>query len=70
MPDGVWSMSTQSHSKIPGPGRRPALRHVRPTLDYADKDTTRIGDTAPLIVGPAATVYETGKNPDRGFPTL
>ena len=63
-------MSTQSHSKIPGPGRRPALRHVQPTLDYADKDTTRIGDTDPLIVGPAATVYETGKNPDRAFPTL
>jgi hypothetical protein len=70
MPDGVWSMSTQSHSKIPGPGRRPALRHVQPTLDYADKDTTRIGDTDPLIVGPATTVHETGKNPDRAFPTL
>ena len=47
-----------------------ALRHVLHTLDYTDKDTTRIGDTDPLIVGPAASVYETGENPDRAFPTL
>jgi len=47
-----------------------ALRHVLHTLDYADKGTTRIGDTDPLIVGPARTVYETGENPDRTFPTL
>ena len=47
-----------------------ALRQVLHTLDYADKDTTRIGDTDPLIVGPARTVYETGENPDRTFPTL
>ena len=47
-----------------------ALRHVLHTLPYADKDTTRIGDTDPLIVGPAATVHETGENPGRAFPTL
>jgi len=47
-----------------------ALRHVLHTLDYADKDTTRIGDTDPLIVGSAATVYESGEHPGRAFPTL
>jgi hypothetical protein len=40
------------------------------TLDDPDQDPTRIGDTDPLIVGPTRTVYETGKNPDRTFPTL
>jgi hypothetical protein len=47
-----------------------ALRHVLHTLDYPDKDPTRICDTDPLIVGPAGTVCETGENPDRTFPTL
>jgi polyphosphate kinase 2 len=47
-----------------------ALRYVLHSLDYTDKDTTRIGDTDPLIVGPAASVYETGEHPDRHFPTL
>jgi polyphosphate kinase 2 len=47
-----------------------AVRHVLHTLDYADKDSTRIGDTDPLIVGPAATVYETGEHPGRRFPAL
>ncbi len=47
-----------------------ALRHVLHTLDDPDQDPTRIGDTDPLIVGPTRTVYETGKNPDRTFPTL
>src|SRR6478752_9087423 len=45
-----------------------ALRHVLHTLDYGDKDITRIGATDPLIVGPAATVYETGENPAGAFP--
>jgi hypothetical protein len=30
-------------------------------VDHADKDTTRIGETDPLLVGPARTGYETGK---------
>ena len=47
-----------------------ALRHVLHTLPYADKNMERIGETDPLIVGPAASVYETGENPGRTFPTL
>jgi hypothetical protein len=47
-----------------------ALRHVLHTLPYTNKDTPRIGDTDPLIVGPAATVYETGEDPGRKFPDL
>jgi len=47
-----------------------ALRHVLHTLPYPDKDSARIGDTDPLIVGPAATVHETGEHPGRAFPAL
>ena len=47
-----------------------ALRHVLHSLDYTGKNVGRVGDTDPLIVGPGRTVYETGKNPDRTFPTL
>jgi polyphosphate kinase len=47
-----------------------ALRHVLHTLDYAEKNVTRIGETDPLIVGPASTVYEKGENPGRQFPAL
>ena len=47
-----------------------ALRHVLHTLDYADKDTTRIGETDPLIVGPAASVYETGEHTGKQYPEL
>jgi len=45
-----------------------ALRHVLHTLPYAGKDTTRIGDTDPLIVGPGRTVYETPAKTPTGLP--
>ena len=47
-----------------------ALRHVLHTLDYDDKDDRLIGIPDPLILGPAANVYETDEHPDRRFPRL
>ena len=47
-----------------------ALRHVLHTLDYTGKDTTRIGETDPLIVGPASALYEAGEHTGRMFPVL
>ena len=47
-----------------------ALRHVLHTLDYDDKDLDVVGQPDPLILGPAAKVYETDEHPDRRFPHL
>ena len=47
-----------------------AMRHVLFTLDYAGKDTDRIGELDPQIVGPPATVYEIGEHVARAFPAL
>ncbi len=47
-----------------------ALRFVLYTLEYDDKDADLIGSPDPAIVGPAASVYESGEQPDRMFPRL
>ena len=47
-----------------------ALRHVLHTLDYTGKNAGRIGETDPLIVGPASDVYEAGERTGRMFPVL
>ncbi len=47
-----------------------ALRYVLHALDYADKDLKVVGVPDPLIVGPAAQVFEHGEQPDRLFPKL
>jgi polyphosphate kinase 2 (PPK2 family) len=47
-----------------------ALRHVLHTLNYTGKNPGRIGQTDPLIVGPASDVYEAGERTGRMFPVL
>jgi polyphosphate kinase 2 len=47
-----------------------ALRHVLHAFDYTDKDHEMVGAPDPLIVGPAAHVYEHGETPDRLFEHL
>jgi polyphosphate kinase 2 len=51
-------------------GRLEAMRHVLARADYADKNTDVVGVPDPLIVGPAAEVFEHGEQPDRRFPPL
>jgi polyphosphate kinase 2 len=47
-----------------------ALRHVLHSLDYTGKNVGRVGDTDPLIVGPASSVYEAGEHTGRMYPVL
>ena len=42
-------------------GRLEAMRHVLSLFDYADKDDELVGMPDPLVVGPAADVYEKGE---------
>jgi polyphosphate kinase 2 len=42
-------------------GRLEAMRHVLNLFDYVDKDAEIVGAPDPLIVGPAADVYEHGE---------
>jgi polyphosphate kinase len=66
-PHAPWTVVKSNDKKR---ARVNALRYVLHTLDYTGKDTDRIGTTDPLIVGPAASVYETGEDPGRQFPSL
>jgi polyphosphate kinase 2 len=47
-----------------------AMRHVLSLFDYEDKDTDLVRLPDPLIVGPAAQVFEQGEHVDRLFPPL
>jgi hypothetical protein len=49
-------------------GRLEAMRHVLSLFDYADKDEAVVGVPDPLIVGPAADVYEKGERRLRRLP--
>ena len=49
-------------------GRLNAMRYVLHKLPYANKDTARIGNLDPLIVGRANVVYERGEQ--QGVPIL
>jgi polyphosphate kinase 2 len=51
-------------------GRLGAMRHVLAHSEYAGKDGDLIGGPDPVIVGPAAEVFEHGEQPDRRFPPL
>jgi polyphosphate kinase 2 len=65
--DAPWTVIKSNDKKR---ARIGALRHVLHTLDYADKDTAVVGVPDPLIVGPAANVFEQGEHPGRPFPPL
>jgi polyphosphate kinase len=65
--DAPWTVIKSNDKKR---ARIAALRHVLHTLDYADKDLEVVGLPDPLIVGPAANVYEQGEQPSRLFSKL
>jgi polyphosphate kinase 2 len=65
--DAPWTVIKSNDKKR---ARIAALRFVLHTLDYADKDEKVVGAPDPLIVGPAAQVFESGERPDRLFPKL
>lgn len=65
--DAPWTVIKSNDKKR---ARIGALHYLLHTLEYADKDTAVAGAPDPLIVGPAASVYEHGERPDRLFPRL
>jgi polyphosphate kinase len=66
-PHAPWTVVKSNDKKR---ARVNAMRHVLLTLDYGGKDTDRIGELDPQIVGPPATVYEIGEHVARAFPAL
>jgi polyphosphate kinase len=50
--------------------RLEAMRHVLSLYDYEDKDLELVGTPDPLILGPAARVFEQGESVNRQFPRL
>jgi polyphosphate kinase len=66
-PEAPWTVIKSNDKKR---ARIGALRHVLHALDYAGKDAGVVGVPDPLIVGPAAQVFEHGEQPDRLFPSL
>jgi polyphosphate kinase len=65
--DAPWTVIKSNDKKR---ARVNALRHVLHTLPYADKNPALAVAPDPLIVGPAAQVFEHGEKPDRLFPNL
>ena len=65
--DAPWTVIKSNDKKR---ARIGALRHVLHILDYADKDTGLVDGPDPLVVGPAAKVFEHGEQIDRLFPKL
>jgi polyphosphate kinase 2 len=65
--DAPWTVIKSNDKKR---ARIAALRYVLHALDYPGQDAGVVGVPDPLIVGPAASVYEHGENPERLFPRL
>jgi polyphosphate kinase 2 len=65
--DAPWTVIKSNDKKRARVG---ALHYVLDTLNYTDKDPAVACPPDPLIVGPAATVFEHGETPDRLFPRL
>ena len=63
--DAPWTVIKSNCKKR---ARLNAMRYVLHKLPYANKDTTRIGNLDPLIVGRANVVYERGEH--QGVPLL
>jgi polyphosphate kinase 2 len=66
-PEAPWTVVKSNDKRR---GRLGAMRHVLTELDYDDKDPATIGIPDPLLVGPAARVFEHGESPHRRFPPL
>ena len=65
--EAPWTVIKSNDKKR---ARVAALHYVLHTLDYSDKDTAVATAPDPLILGPAADVFETGERPSRRFPQL
>lgn len=65
--DAPWTVIKSNDKKR---ARIAALRYVLHHLDYQDKDLAVVGEPDPLIVGPAARLFERGEQPNRLFPSL
>ncbi|NHC14958.1 polyphosphate kinase 2 [Motilibacter deserti] len=65
--DAPWTVVKSNDKKR---ARLEAMRHVLNRFDYTGKDAEVVGPPDPLIVGPAATVFEQGENGDVLFPKL
>jgi len=63
--DAPWTVIKSNCKKR---ARLNALRYILHKLPYTNKDTTRIGNLDPLIVGRANVVYERGEH--QGLPIL
>jgi polyphosphate kinase 2 len=50
--------------------RLEAMRHVLSLYDYENKDLELVGSPDPLILGPAARIFEQGESTGRQFPPL
>jgi polyphosphate kinase 2 len=58
-PHAPWTVVKSNDKKR---GRLEAMRHVLSLFDYADKDSDVIARPDPLIIGPAADVFEQGEH--------
>jgi polyphosphate kinase 2 len=67
LPEAPWTVIKSNDKRR---ARIGALRHVLSVLDYTDKDVSVVGLPDPLVVGPAAQVFESGERPERLFPAL
>jgi polyphosphate kinase 2 len=65
--EAPWTVVKSNDKKR---ARLEAIRHVLHRFDYAGKDSEVVGAPDPLIVGPAADVFETGEHSNHQFPTL
>jgi len=66
-PHAPWTVVKSNDKKR---ARLEAMRHVLSLFDYEDKDRELVGTPDPLILGPAAQVFEQGESTTRPFPTL
>jgi polyphosphate kinase 2 len=66
-PQAPWTVVRSNDKKR---ARLNAMRHVLHSMNYTDKDIVRIGEVDPLIVGPAAGLFENGVAGQRSYPTL
>jgi polyphosphate kinase 2 len=67
LPEAPWTVIKSNDKRR---ARIGAMRHVLSVIDYAGKDLDVVGAPDPLVVGPAAQVFESGESPERKFPAL
>ncbi|RJK95505.1 polyphosphate kinase 2 [Vallicoccus soli] len=65
--DAPWTVVKSNDKKR---ARLETLRHVLSRFPYEGRDDEVVGAPDPLVVGPAAQVFETDEHPDRLLPRL